>query len=251
MVSHLRIHSLCLEIFLIIVNYPKVFEGCFNPRIKFTRDEWDALIVRHFDASQPSDQIMRCVARVPDFIRRGKMALSGITTDGDLVNDMRETCEDLKSVIPEFRTCLADLEKKRDIKTSTSYLSARMQSYTFHQRLYGLALTVGLMLNIALSSIDVANMATLQAENEDFVAEILSIWRNIANYKPVGSGCLQLYMNMAWAGTSSMEQRQEIERILEEMENEFVSGNLPRATREELVDFENHLRLQDVAVFSE
>ena len=192
---------------------------------------------------------MCCVARVPDFIRRGKAALSGVTTDSALVDDMRENYEALKSVLPEFRVRLANLEARREIKASTSYLDTEMQFHTVHQRLYGLALAIGIMLNLALSSLDVISTTTLKAENEEFVVEILSIWRNIANYKPIGSVCLHLYLSLAWAGTSSVTQRQEIERILEELEAGFVLGSVPRTTNEELVEMENHLRLQGVSVY--
>jgi hypothetical protein len=227
----------------------KVFEGCFNPRIKFTCSEWETLIVNHLDASQPVGRMMRCVARMPDFIRRGKAALSDGTTDPALIADMGENYEALRSIIPDFRVLLASLEAGREMKASTSYLGTEMQMHTVHQRMYGLALAIGIMLNLVLSSLDFVSVAKLKAENEEFVAEILSIWRNIANYKPIGSVCLQLYLNLAWAGTSSVTQREEIERILEEMETEFVTGSLPRPTHEELVEMENHLRLQRVSVF--
>jgi hypothetical protein len=193
--------------------------------------------------------MMRCVARASDFIRRGKAALSGVTTDPALVDDMRENYEVLRSILPESRVRLADLEASGEIKSSTSYFSTEMQIYTVHQRLYGLVLAVGIMLNLTLSSLDIVNKATLKAESEEFVVEILSIWQNIANYKPIGSVCLQVYLNMAWAGTSSATLRQEIEKILEELEAEFVIGSLPRTTYEELVEMENHLRLQAVAAY--
>ena len=195
------------------------------------------------------DRMMRCVAGVPNFIRRGKAALSGGTINPSLISDMRENSEALRSIIPEFRVRLASLEAKQEIKASTSYLGTEMQMHTVHQRRYGLALTIGIMLNLALSSLDVVSIATLKVENEEFVTEILSIWRNIANYKPIGSVCLQLYLNLAWAGTSSVTQRQEIERILEEMETKFVTGSVPRPTHEELGEMENHLRLQKVSVY--
>lgn len=221
----------------------QVFEGCFNPRIQFTRDEWKTLVENHLDSSYPEGRMMRCVARAPDFIRRGKTLLLGQTTDFTLLSEMQENYEALKSVLAEFLARLSALEAKRAVGTSMSYLDMQMQIYTSHQRLYGMTLVIGIILNRSLSSLDVLNVPSLQAECEEFVKGILSIWQNIANYKPIGSACLALFLNMAWAGTSDISLRKDIEGIMAEMESGFVLGSLPKSTHGELVEVESHLRL--------
>ncbi|KAF2798173.1 hypothetical protein K505DRAFT_297123 [Melanomma pulvis-pyrius CBS 109.77] len=228
---------------LLSLRGPVVFEGCFNPRIQFTRNEWKTLVENHLDASYPEGRMMRCVARAPDFIRRGKALLLGQTTDFTLLPEMQENYKVLKSVLAEFLARLASLEAKQAVGISLSYLDIQMQIYTSHQRLYGVTLVIGIILNRSLSSLDVLNAPSLQAECEEFVKGIISIWKNIANYKPIGSACLGLFLNMAWAGTSDISLRKDIEEIMAELESGFILGNFPKSTHRELAEVEGHLRL--------
>jgi hypothetical protein len=226
-----------------------VFECCFNRRIKFTRDEWDTLIMKDLDLSRPEGRMMRCAARAPEFIRRGKMVRSGQTTDLTLVSEMRENYEALKSVLEEFRIRLSESAFKREVRAVRSYFDLETQLYTAHLRLYGLTFTVGIILNLPISTLAVADLPTLQAECDQFVSGILALKQDIEYYKPIGSACLQLFMDLAWAGTSNMELRTEIEGIFEEMVNEFVTGSLPKPIREGLNEMEQHLRLHRVASY--
>ena len=187
---------------------------------------------------------MQCIAKAPDFIRRTKAVHEGLIIDPTLLFEMRANYEALKCVVVEFRDLLLALERKLVPEASRSFLDPHMQRYTLHQRLYGLTLVVGIILNFVLASLDdVYNLHQLHVESDEFVRGILSIWRNIANYKPIGSTCLQLYLYIAWLGTSDPALRHEIKEAVNELEGEFTIGKLPKsAYTEDMVNFWNPVR---------
>lgn len=188
---------------------------------------------------------MECMARIPGFVQRGT-ALSSLcnanpplgniyNNDPGLMSEIQQTYEDLKSIMSHLTANLSGIQQagKSGIwaQCPPSYLDSVSQTYTSYQRLYGLVLVLGIMVNIILSSLSQYTLSptilpNLQAECEAFVQDILAIRENIAQYKPIGSNSLQLFLSIALVGTGDKALKREIEEIIEQYEEEGVMCRL-------------------------
>jgi hypothetical protein len=182
---------------------------------------------------------MLCTAMVPEFLQRRKKLVAGETADTALLTDMRENYRQFRQVLEEIT--MAATELQANVAGSLPF----NPSVVSFQRMHCMALSVGIMLNAVLSSLDVDDMHLLEIESHEYAQTIMSMAHSIAQTKPIGSASLQLFANVAWVGTSDVLLKQNIERVMEEMHAANVTGNFPQMSRKELWDMDSHFRLLD------
>jgi hypothetical protein len=205
---------------------------------------------------------MEYMARIPDFVQRGKTLyalanstdqfISTYNDDINLLSEIQGTYEDVKALLSHVANTLFEVQQAGRAggwePGSASYLDPISQTYAAYQRLYGLVLVVGIIVNVVLSALSQYTLSltilpNLQAECEGFVQGILSIRENIAQYKPIGSNCLQLFLSVAWAGTGDIVLRKEIQGIVRRYEEEGVMYKMIGEVGDPRMEIEKHLKL--------
>ncbi|KAK2736726.1 hypothetical protein FQN57_000574 [Myotisia sp. PD_48] len=205
---------------------PVLFEALMNRKIKFTAFEWKTLIENHLDEGTGEGQMMRCLARAPDFMRRGRLLLYEETEDPTLLRDMRTNYEQVKEVVQTFKARFSDIQE--NVSDKTPILSSTVLVHSLYQRSYDLALTIAIMLNCILSSIDFEQELELQLDATAFAKEILSHAASAARYKPMGSAFMLLCLGAAWVGTTDSLLRSSIETAMVEYQQSVTRIDNPQ-----------------------
>jgi len=60
---------------LLSLRGPILFEALVNPRIRLSPEEWKTLVESELDEGTPEGQMMRCLAKAPDIMQRGRASL--------------------------------------------------------------------------------------------------------------------------------------------------------------------------------
>ncbi|PGH27724.1 hypothetical protein AJ80_00511 [Polytolypa hystricis UAMH7299] len=229
---------------------PVLFEGLLNPNIQFSPKEWKTLVQNHLNKDTHEGRFMYCLSRVPEFMQRIKAIRETGIGDSTLLDDMRTNYDALKAALSELYIQLQAVEKNMpDDSTPTTAKQARaFWAHNHLQRLYSLVLTIGIILNSVLSSIDAANAVELAIETTQWSWEIIGIAEDAVRYRPLGACCLPLALAAAWVGGMyDPALRPLVEKWIIEYENDFPVGDKvdvnPRLLFEELLQ---QCRLADV-----
>jgi hypothetical protein len=196
------------------------------------------------------------MANVPPFTERAKAILSGAPNalvDLTLFSEITSNYEIIKLVISGITSHMLDIQtaQKSDAwaRLSGSYLDPVSQTFTAYQLVYGLGLVIGIVHELMLNALSHHLSIPFQSESEDLVQQILSIRENIAQYKPIGSNSLGLFLHVARSGTKDEAVKKEIDDIIWEAEEEGVITRMPADKGEKRDDIERHLKLFDPEVY--
>jgi hypothetical protein len=190
----------------------------FNTDIHLTPTEWDSIIINELDTTSGGGIMMGCVAKLPDFIQRGKKAWLTHTQDLGLLIDSRQNYETFKSIMQAIH---AQVLQYLHIPEHVHNYSTLIKVQAELQRGYVLALAIAIILNINLRSTDPESEAGLQAEANDFVGDILAYEAYAAIYRPLGGSYMAVALQSAWMGSTDPHVKAEVEAVLADYLTDF------------------------------
>lgn len=158
---------------------------------------------------------MRSLARVPDIMRRGKHTSEGDNEHTELRDEMRTFYEKSKEVVDVLQKRWASVEQP---DSSSPILAVRLHAH--FQRMYGLGLVIGLILNRVLSAFDTKDN-NLIVESTHYATEILALAPQATRYRPIGANYMTMCLVAAWVGTEDKELKSEIEIALKDYQKDF------------------------------
>ncbi|KAK2760762.1 hypothetical protein FQN54_001998 [Arachnomyces sp. PD_36] len=210
------------ERILLSLRGPVLFEGLFNDRIQLSAQEWKDLIESALDKSTSEGHMMRCLARLPVIMRRGRNTFEGDPVRIELRDELRIQYETTKLIVEELGQRWGTLGPLDDNPPS---IALRLHSH--YQRMYALGLLVGIIINCVLSAFDTDNCETLMIDSTYYAAEILALAPEATRYRPIGASYMALCLMGAWAGTDDGDLRTLIEIALNDYRSDFRGGMIP------------------------
>ncbi|KAJ5773220.1 transcriptional regulator family: Fungal Specific TF [Penicillium paradoxum] len=199
-----------------------LFEGLYNDAIDLSAEEWDALVANDYDQALPEGRILRCLARAPSIMKRGKRAIRNYEDLTPLTEEIRPIYETCKSIVAEL--------KARTIEFQTSELNTMPESFmsrilrAHYHRTYGIGVAVTSFFNCMLQALDPSDYSCMM-EARDFVKEILIHAQESNVYRPVGAGYVLMCLSVAWAITAEPQLRSMVETALIDYHGDFAFHN--------------------------
>jgi hypothetical protein len=192
-----------------------LFESLVNANIQFTSEEWNVLIENELDRAGSGAQLLRSLARLPDVIAKGKLAkMTGIG-----IGPMQHT------TLREYRTVTAILnffrEHHESVQISTKAVS--MKQHANAQRVYGLALVIGLIFNCVLQGLEVDD-ADVYVDAAEFCQEVLQLAEEANAYRPLGSSYIILTLIAAWSASNDVATKFAIEQVYSDYRHDFPNS---------------------------
>jgi hypothetical protein len=197
-----------------------LFQGLLSNKIYLTPSEWKALVENPIDGVSLEGRMMRCLARVPDFMKRGKMVRNGEVDDLELLDEAKSNYQTVQTDLKELH------DRLDEAKVSNEPLNSAFTLHAYYERIYGIGLAVGIILNCVLSAIDNENTA-LALESERFSEEIIALSEPAKRYRPLWSSYMIMCLMAAWIGTTDSSVRLLAERALEGYQCDFPQRHGP------------------------
>jgi hypothetical protein len=188
-------------------------------KINLTPSEWKAIVVNKLDGATSEGRMMRCLARIPDFIERGKKVRRGDYYDPDLLEEARSNYATFKAASEELHNRLDAAEK------SNETLNSAFSLHAYYERIYGFGLAVGIILNCVLSAIDVDDFE-ITLESERFSREIITLSEPAKRFRPLWSSYMILCLMAAWIGTTNPSVTLLAEREIEDYQRDYFRGRI-------------------------
>ncbi|KAI2717879.1 transcriptional regulator family: Fungal Specific TF [Penicillium roqueforti] len=225
-----------------------LFEGLYNDAIDLSSEEWDSLVKNDFDQDQPEGQILRCLARAPVLMRRGKQAIR----DGEdlmlLTMEVRPIYEKCKLILGELQVRTVEFEKSGLTMTET-FMGRILRAH--YLRTHGIGLAITTFFNCILQALDPSDY-TCMVESKSLVKETLEHAQKSNVYRPVGAGYVIMCLSAAWAVTADPELRSMVEAALIDYHGDFVTRdvvNIPKELEQASVNLRLGLTAQANAIF--
>lgn len=193
---------------------PVVFEGVIYNKINFTPSEWKTLVENHMDGVTPEGRLMRCLARVPNLMDRGKKVRRGECHDLELLEEARTNYQIFKTGLEELRS------KMEGAKPSMEAMGSSFTVHAYYERMYAFGLAVGIILNCVVRAVGVKDHE-LTAESERFSKEIIELSEPAKRFRPLWSSYMILCLMAAWIGTTDFAVRRLAEEALEDYGEDF------------------------------
>ncbi|CAG8056104.1 unnamed protein product [Penicillium nalgiovense] len=205
-----------------------LFEGLYNDAIDLSPEEWDALVENDYDKNEPEGQILRCLARAPVLMKRGKRAIR----DGEdltlLTMEVRPIYEKCKSILDQLKARTVEYETS-ELGTMTETFIARILR-AHYLRTHGIGLAITIFFNCILQALDPSDYSCMM-ETRSLVEDTLVHAQESNVYRPVGAGYVIMCLSAAWAVTADPQLRLMVEATLIDYHGDFVvpdAVNIPR-----------------------
>lgn len=190
----------------------ELFEALFNDRIRLSRKEWSILVENKLDGSTCEGRMMRCLARVPDLMQRGRIALRTKSSVQLLIAEARHLYHILKAILIELHDPLnAVQEPSNDGGPQAAARSMKLHAH--YQRTYGLGLAICMFFNCILNALDL-NDTVLEMESTHFCRDSLKLADQASRYRPLGASFVMLCLVGAWCGSRDEATRATVESTL-------------------------------------
>ncbi|OJJ50390.1 hypothetical protein ASPZODRAFT_57642 [Penicilliopsis zonata CBS 506.65] len=208
---------------LLSLRGPVLFEGLVNEKIKLNPEEWAALVDHELARSNTIGQMLLCLAQIPVITQRGRdMSARGDRTGITALRDETKTLYQMSKV-------LLDTQQLEYAGVPRSSATGDMPfAYAHYQRMYGLGLTIVMIINVALRAFGVdeggeEEDAAIQLESVDFSRQLLSLAREAAIYRPLGASYTFVGLMVAWMQKQDHTLRLEVEQEMESYTREFAT----------------------------
>ncbi|TVY80299.1 hypothetical protein LSUE1_G003918 [Lachnellula suecica] len=195
---------------------PVLFEAICNTRISFSPEEWTDLIESELDGTTSEGLMMSCLARVPDLLLHGRIALQEQGDLGVVIAKTRHQYLILTAMLTELHNLFSSVEKLPD------NIRERVRSY--YQRSYGLGLSICIIFNCILKALEPMN-ANLDIEAARFCQEILDLAQKEIGHRPLGAAYISLCLVAAWCVNRDEATHGKVEMALFDYMGDFP-GNL-------------------------
>lgn len=203
--------------------------------------EWKTLVENELDGVSHEGRMMRCLARYPSLMQRGRYISKGKQGYPELLEELSAHHRTLKAILEELHTRLT--AREGITANGITQSAVAMQIHSHYQRSYGLALVVCIISNCVLNAVDVED-TQLGAESIHFAKEILALAEDAAIYRPIGASYVRLCLVAAWVGTADCTIRKMVEKAMVEYQRDYTQGQTMIQTGE-LERLSRQLRLLD------
>lgn len=203
---------------------PVIIESISNPKVKLEKWFWDML--DNFKKNNPPSTAetrqakqegqdsggipslsIRNLGRLPDFINNPETHRMEITCAYHrLCRDLRKVAEIVRAVTWEPGYSPTPMQ----LRLSRSYNSA-----------YSVLLTVLVIMNCLMQAFDPYNLA-LVGEAALCSSEVVSMARNISQYRPLGASHVPLALAIAWAATEEEGLKTQLYDLLKEYQQDWM-----------------------------
>lgn len=204
---------------LLSLRGPVLFEALVNPRIQFSPRQWKILVGNQLDEGTPEGRMMRCLAKAPDLMQRGRASLRGFVGLEVLISETRLEYRILKGILGEMEARYNSVNTVQDHGFSL-LSSLPVQIHAHYQRMYGLALAICLIFNCICKAID-PNGFDLNIDSERYSKEVLQLAEEAAIYRPLGASYILLCLLAAWCGSSDKKTRKLVEVAYVDYRSDF------------------------------
>jgi hypothetical protein len=201
-----------------------LFEGLTNDAIDLSSEEWDALVRNDFDQDYPEGRILRCLAKAPVLIKRGKQAKLNSEDLRPLTEEVRPIYENCKLILEELKARKVDCESSDLGSDPKTFLPRLLQAH--YLRTYGIGLAITMFFNCMLQALN-PNDCTYTTESIFLIEDTLLHAEESNMYRPVGAGYILMCLAAAWAATNDQKLRLRVEAILFDYHDDFLIQNGP------------------------
>ncbi|KAJ5550122.1 transcriptional regulator family: Fungal Specific TF [Penicillium sp. DV-2018c] len=206
-----------------------LFEGLYNDAIDLSTEEWEALVDNDYDHNLPEGQILRCLARAPVLLKRGRQAIRDGQDLTPLAEEIRPIYEKCKTILDDLKARTVENESSSELSTVPGTFIARILR-AHYLRTYGIGIAITTFFNCMLQALDPSDL-TYVTESRYLVKEIL-LHAQVSNiYRPVGAGYILVCLSAAWAATTDPELRSMVETAFVDYHGDFVSHDGVKITR--------------------
>lgn len=181
---------------------------------------------------------MRCLAKLPDIMDRGRKLRRGDWKYSTLLHDARSNYQAMLAVVGELHDLLVAV--KQPTENNTMRLSYLPLVYAQRNRFYGLGLSIAIMLNCVLRAID-TNESDLSKDSDKFSRDILDLSEAASMHRPLGAAYMELCLIAAWVGTTDYSVRSLVEIELSKYQTGLTRDGV--FSRTALRQFQQHLNL--------
>lgn len=206
-----------------------------------TSREWKTLVENELDGVSYEGRMMRCLARYPDLMQRGKYTCKGKPGYSELLEELSAHHRTLKAIVVELHTRLTATEG--NIASGIAQSAVAVQAHSHYQRSYGLSLVICMISNCVLNAVDMED-TKLVSESIYFAKEILALAEGAAIYRPLGASYVRLCLVAAWVGTADYTIRKMAEKAMAEYQHDYTQEG-PLMLRGELERLSRQMRLLD------
>jgi len=196
----------------------------YNDAIDLSSEEWDALVRNDFDQDYPEGRILRCLAKAPVLIKRGKQAKLNFEDLRPLTEEVRPIYEKCKLILEELKARKVDCESSDLGSNPKTFLPRLLQAH--YLRTYGIGLAITMFFNCMLQALN-PNDCIYTTESRSLVDETLVHAEESNMYRPVGAGYLIMCLAAAWAATTDPHLRLRVEATLIDYHGDFLIQNCP------------------------
>lgn len=181
-------------------------------------------MINDFDQDHPEGRILRCLAKAPVLIKRGKQAKINM-------QDLRPPAKEVQPIYEECKLILKDL-KARKVDCESSDLGNNMATFitrllqAHYLRTYGIGLGITLFFNCMLQALDPGDYI-YSTESRSLVEETLLHAQESNMFRPVGAGYNLMCLAAAWAATTDSQLRLQVEASMFDYYGDFSVNNRP------------------------
>ncbi|KAG0158213.1 hypothetical protein PDIDSM_5726 [Penicillium digitatum] len=162
-----------------------LFEGLYNDAIDLSPEEWDTLVKNEFDQDQPEGQILRCLARAPGLLKRGKRAVRVGEDLTLLALEVRPIYKKCKLLLGELKARTVEFETTELGTMTDTFLGRILRAH--YLRTYGIGLAITTAFNCILQTLDPSDYIC-RVESRSLVNDTLGHAQESNLYRPVGAG---------------------------------------------------------------
>lgn len=194
----------------------QLFDSLFNGRIMFSDEEWVAMFDSKLHELSSEGQIVHCLTRLPNLMRRAKIALSGDFDDLAKIPVLRKEAhsirEDLEPPVSKLRQRWYENKEKSvaAAQKTNSVLDALWHCHIL--RTYAFGLAVAIFVNEGRLALYLDAPEIVQ-ESHGFALEILEMANMAYQYRPLGGYALSVCLLAAEIGAADVVTKESIRLV--------------------------------------
>lgn len=169
------------------------------------------------DGDSIDGQMMHSMARLPNLLNRGRVALQSTQSARSEVMAVLDEVEALKeasqSILDAFRDRIQDHRQSTSCEHTPGFHDFWRVMHAHYARSFALQLAIEIILNsclIALGSLKV----DLAIESSKMSEEIVQLAEEVKGYRPLGALYMVICLTLAWLGADNEESKSQILDLL-------------------------------------
>lgn len=207
------------SLLLLTLRGPVVFEGLWNDEIEFSESQWNELVENHWDNDQrPEGVLMRCTAKMPLYVLRGRKMLKGEAVDPTLVQEVSISYNQLLDARATIAKKLDEWQTKIDC--AGAEVGVLLQIQDAIKRIDSFFLGVVIIAGCILGAVSEFT-PELQATLNRCAAGIYAYVPWCQKLRPLGSCYMLLSLSMAYTGADDPDLKYKLQEAFLDLHRDF------------------------------